>query len=322
MISVVIVTYPRSESVIRCIQSISAAADEIVVVIDGEPAVVAGALEVLQKSIPTLRIIKQHVSCKGSARNAGCLAATGDIIYFLDDDVRASPEIVALVAKKFQLYPSADVIGGPNLTPAESSRFQKTAGLILASPFVSFSMSRRYAAHGQDRISTDRPLILCNLAMRRSLFSGDGHRFDERLHYNEENLLLWQIARAGGRMMYCPDLAVYHDRRAALLPFARQVFGSGKGRAVMSIIAPLSFSAVFAMPALLVGYIVFAMLNPTTLRVIPLAIYVLYVILSAYLSACGTKERLIALLLIPVAHTAYGAGFITGIVSGSWKTKK
>ena len=72
MISVVIVTYPRSESVIRCIQSIAAAADEIVVVIDGEPAVVAGALEVLQKSIPTLRIIKQHVSCKGSARNAGC----------------------------------------------------------------------------------------------------------------------------------------------------------------------------------------------------------------------------------------------------------
>lgn len=321
MLSVVIVTHPRSAFIIACIKSIASAADEIVVVIDGAPAPVADALEDLKRSIPSIRTVELQRPCKGAARNAGCAAAAGDIIYFLDDDVIAPPAALNAAREKFQLYPDVDVIGGPNLTPPDCARFQKTVGMILSSPLVSFSMARRYAVAGKDQYCSDRHLILCNMGVRRSVFSGGKYRFDERLHYNEENLLLWQLARDGRRMMYCPDLAVYHARRAALLPFARQVFGSGKGRAVMSVIAPASLSTVYLMPALLVLYVIFAAIIPAPARLAPLIGYGLYAAAAA-LSARGAGERLLALLLIPVAHGAYGAGFIAGIMSGKWKKKK
>lgn len=317
-IDVVIITTRRKSLLEECLQSVLGWRNvRVIVVVNGYDRDTVELLERRARDTDNLSytVIEKKVP-KSRARNTGLAMATAAIVYFLDDDTRAAGDNAAVLRKKFAQNPAVAAVGGPNITPASSSRFQRVAGYALSSLLVAWKMRQRYIATDGDHFSDDRSLMLCNLALRRDILEKEGIAFDERLEYNEENLLLQRLRHHGHSLLYTPELVVSHERRCTLFSYARQVFKSGEGRAVMTLILPDSFSAAYAVPSLFVAYLLGFAVIRSPLYALPLAVYAVISLLNALYIMVRHREcpcTLFLLLLMPlVSHLAYGIGFIRG----------
>ncbi len=163
-----------------------------------------------------------------SSATVAAREAAGDILYFLDDDSLIHPENLALCSDGMS-DPAVAVVGGPSITPAGDSWLQQLFGDALASAFGSGAVHNRYRAHGETRVTTDKELILCNLAVRRSLFIELGG-FNECLYPNEENEFLERVTSAGYTLLHAPSMSVSRSQRRTLKAFIRQMFNYGRGR--------------------------------------------------------------------------------------------
>jgi glycosyltransferase involved in cell wall biosynthesis len=318
-IDVVIVTAGRRSHLQDCLRSVLGWQDVRVIVVvngyDGETVLLLEALARENRRF-TYAVCEKKVP-KSRARNTGLSMASADIVYFLDDDAVAAGDNAAIVRQKFADHPGIDVVGGPNLTPAASTFFQRVSGYALSSPLVSWKMQQRYTVRDEDRLVDDQSLILCNLAIRRDVLVKEKVCFDEQLEYNEENLLLQRLKRRGHRMLYSPELVVYHARRKNMVAYARQVFKSGEGRAVMTILFPQSFSPVYAFPSLFLIYLICFAAVRSSLYSAPLFVYAGASLINALCIVIKNRARLSALLLLFIfpllSHCFYGTGFVYGI---------
>lgn len=99
LLSVVIPTRDRRDSLLRLLASLErqtapAGSFEVVVVDDGGTDGTAAALEALDATFP-LRLVPGAGEGPAVARNAGARAAAYGLVVFLDDDVEASPGLLA-----------------------------------------------------------------------------------------------------------------------------------------------------------------------------------------------------------------------------------
>lgn len=96
--SVVFPTFQRRDRIVEGVRSLErqeyAGDFEIIVVVDGSTDGTLEALKALRIT-PSLRILSQPNSGAAVARNAGALAASGDIVLFLDDDMSADPHLLS-----------------------------------------------------------------------------------------------------------------------------------------------------------------------------------------------------------------------------------
>ena len=159
-------------------------------------------------------------------RNSAVDEARGEIIYFLDDDSQVSPDCLTLCAEIME-DPTVAVAGGPSLTPSGDSLLQQLIGCALASLLGAGAVRNRYRASGVTRSTTDKELILCNLAIRRNVFI-ETSGFDDRLYPNEENELLDRIISRGMKLVHAPGMAVQRSQRRTLRLFIRQMFAYGR----------------------------------------------------------------------------------------------
>lgn len=249
-------------------------------------------------------------------RNLAAQQASGDLLYFLDDDSRPVPEALKLCARAFEDQTVA-VVGGPSLTPPGDSPLQRLFGVALCSFFGAGAMRNRYRSNGLLRQTTEQELILCNLAFRRESFLAAGG-FDERLYPNEENELLDRINAAGHRLLHDPALAVERSQRPTLAAFMRQMRSYGRGRAQQTLLAGPRSLVSFA-PLFFVCYLLALPLLPAgTVRFLPLLVYL---ILAALFSvgaviASARLESVLVLLLYPVMHVCNGIGLLSGFMGG------
>lgn len=315
----VLIISRRYESTRKCVESVLAFSNcRVLVVVNGVNALTEYYLSSAELANPSLRHISFEQKLeKSRARNAALDVASGEILYFIDDDAYAAEDQAGLASKIFEEHPEVSFIGGPNLTPPSSEFFQRIAGYVLSSPFAALNMRLRFARVGGEAPCDDSALTLCNLAFRRKVFEEDGIYFDHRLYYNEENLFLQLYKAKGRKMLYCPSLAVYHERRRSFLSFAEQVFRSGEGRAMMTLIMPESVSAVYLMPFIFTAYTISVPFNGTLYR-LPLLVYIIISVMNAFAVVHEEREKLKAfsvMLFMPfAAHISYGLGFALGLV--------
>jgi cellulose synthase/poly-beta-1,6-N-acetylglucosamine synthase-like glycosyltransferase len=252
-------------------------------------------------------------------RNAGMKAARGELIYFLDDDSVPEPENLKTAARHFQ-QTEVKMVGGPNICPPEASTLEKIFALVLASR-LAFGPSRaRYIATGKVRETTEKELILCNLVARRDALLGLGG-FNEALYPNEENALMDELQKRGGKLLYDPQLVVARRPRSSLKSFARMLMTYGRGRAEQFRLHPTFGSALNFVPPIfliyLLGTSVALAVAPVLGRILllPLALYGLCVLLQAAFLAVNAPifHALLAMPLIVLTHLLYGWGFWRGL---------
>lgn len=249
-------------------------------------------------------------------RNAAANEARGDIIYFLDDDSHVSPDCLTLCAQILEDQTVA-VVGGPSLTPASDSLLQQLIGCALSSLLGAGAVRNRYRASGVTRTTTDKELILCNLAIRRNVFIDSGG-FDERLYPNEENELLDRIVSRGMKLIHAPDMAVQRSQRRTLRLFIRQMFSYGRGRAQQTLIAGPGTIIGFA-PLLFLLYLALLPVVPLTwFTLAPLFTYLPLVLgfSAAAVITSGTLSRLLLIPLYPLMHISNGWGLLYGLIGG------
>jgi cellulose synthase/poly-beta-1,6-N-acetylglucosamine synthase-like glycosyltransferase len=316
-LSIVIPTRGRLLSLQKCLASIFAAGlperTELLVVCNGSDPPTEDFLRGLSASDSRLHLMELKEGSPAEARNAALGKVRGEIVYFLDDDVTIAPDLFSRTLETFARRPEVDVLGGPNLTPPESPSFEQCVGYVLASPFGSSRVCDRYRSTGQLRLTDDRALILCNMAIRRSAIAGRRPVFGSELVCNEENLLLQLLALENRSMLHDPALIVYHIRRATLYGFAAQLFRYGRGRWQNTLLLPSSLSPTFLIPVFFVLYLLSLTLVRASWWLLPLAVYFAMVATFAALEAFrNRKPRQLPLMMVlfPTCHLAYAAGFL------------
>ena len=277
------------------------------------------ASEHLNKILPNdshYEILLAEGGAPSRQRNLAAKEAAGDVLYFLDDDSLITPDNLALCAEGMR-DPSVAVVGGPSITPVGDSWLQQLFGYALSSAFGSGAVHNRYIAHGKTRVTTDKELILCNLAVRRSLFI-DLDGFNERLYPNEENEFLERVTSVGYTLVHDPSMLIYRSQRQTLKAFVRQMFNYGRGRSQQTLITS-SYSVTSFIPLFFVIYLVISLAGiKYTFLLVPLVIYFSMAFISSLCVLYRTR-RLFSLLLLgifPLMHVVNGVGLMWGLIKG------
>jgi hypothetical protein len=202
---------------------------------------------------------------------------------------------------------------------------EQVFALVLAS-WLAFGPSRaRYAKVGRVRATSEKELILCNMVARRETMLKHGG-FNEALYPNEENALMDEIQREGGKLLYDPELFVYRRPRRNLRAFAKMLRTYGRGRAEQFRATPTLGSALNFVPPLFLVYLltlpvawvitfVPAAAWQRDLYQLPLLIYGMAVLMQviALIPSGGAVRGLCAMPLIVLTHLLYGCGFWHGL---------
>jgi glycosyltransferase involved in cell wall biosynthesis len=249
-------------------------------------------------------------------RNTALRQARGDIIYFLDDDSCPPPDNLRRAAEHFA-DSTVKMAGGPNLCPTEAPALEKIFALVLASWLAFGPSCARYWRIGETRATGEKELILCNLLARRADLLELGG-FNEALYPNEENALMDELQKRGGRLIYDPELFVHRRPRRTLKSFAKMLVTYGRGRAEQFRVNPTPGSIPNFVPPLFCLYLV--MVVPLSLLFgrfvfVPLAFYALGVVMQtlALIRLGGGGKSFAALPLIVLTHVLYGYGFWRGL---------
>jgi succinoglycan biosynthesis protein ExoA len=251
-------------------------------------------------------------------RNTALRVARGELVYFLDDDSVPPPENLRRVASHFS-DPKVQIIGGPNLCPPDAPALEKIFALVLGS-WIAFGPSRaRYTPIGALRDSGEKELILCNLVARRETVLELGG-FNEALYPNEENALMDEIHKLGGRLLYDPELFVQRRPRGTIKAFAKMLMTYGRGRAEQFRVHPTFGSALNFVPPLFCVFLValpFLLALPITgkISMAMLGIYIITVLMQAValMLRGGILRSLATIPFIVLTHILYGIGFWRGL---------
>lgn len=252
-------------------------------------------------------------------RNLAAREATGDILYFLDDDSRVDPGFLERAAGHYRQAQVA-AVGGPSLTPATDSALQRAIGIAFTSPVGGGGVRNRYRKSGSARQSSDSELILCNLSFRREIFlSHEG--LDERLYPNEENELMDRLQREGYLLVHDPELAVFRSQRRTYGAYLKQMFGYGRGRGEQTLISgklkPISLA-----PSLFLIYTLLLPFLGRGLFVVPMLCYLLIVVAASVSGTVSGRDVALfprLLLVFPTLHLVYGAGVLCGLMKPRYR---
>ena len=181
-----------------------------------------------------VKLIYKNVPA-GHKRNIGVEKAKGEIIAFTDDDTVLREDwlsnAVAYIGKESEFVG----VGGPNFTPEEELPFAKAVGRIFGSKFL---FSFRYTIKREKAIEIEHNPT-CNYILKKKVF--EKVQFDEKLWPGEDVEFDIRLKREGFRIIYAPDVVVWHHRRSRPLTFLSQMFNYGATRAMVTRMHPSSF---------------------------------------------------------------------------------
>jgi GT2 family glycosyltransferase len=312
-ISIVVVTRGPSLQLARLLRSLGHAEGvehvETLIGASSEeslPRVGKLALRYLGSARP--RVIRLDEAPPAQGRNELARVAAAPLLLFLDDDVEVPPDLLRH-ARETLNDERISAAGGPNLTPISSPEFQQVVGRVLASPLGTGPLRHRYRPDPASA-GNERNLILCNLAVRRSAFATG--EFNARLVGANENELLHRLEREGARLVYRPELAVYHHRRKTLRGHLRQMAKYGFGRGQMLVRAFTPDQTAYLLPTLaLLGFPALAWLAPQIAAAV--ALFYLVVIAAESFRVAGPRQAPTALTVFVTTHLGYAVGILIGL---------
>lgn len=185
----------------------------------------------LRATVPlsgTAQILVAEGGHPARQRNAALAKARGEIIVFLDNDCSLSADFWQELDTAFA-QPGVEVVGGPALLRPRATPLEEIFHALLTHPLLVGTMSARYAPRGTFRESTKTDLILCNLAVKRTVFDKIS-ALSTDLYPNEENEWLDRAHGAHVGIYYCPSLQVFRPQRATWRDMGEMLFRYGMGR--------------------------------------------------------------------------------------------
>lgn len=175
---------------------------------------------------PKTRILSTGKIGPAQKRNLALQYAQGDILAFLDDDAYPEKDWLLKAVSHFE-NPEVAAVGGPAITPGSDSFFQQVSGAVFLSK-ASGGNPERYWPVGKIREVDDWPSV--NLLVRKSDFAAV-QGFNCSFWPGEDTKLCLDLRKElNKKIIYDPEVLVYHHRRASLKKHLKQVAGYGLHR--------------------------------------------------------------------------------------------
>jgi cellulose synthase/poly-beta-1,6-N-acetylglucosamine synthase-like glycosyltransferase len=273
--------------------------------------------KIADTSFPRVKVIASGAVGPSEKRDLALNYARGDIIAFIDDDAYPTRDWLKNAAKYFN-DPDVAAVGGPAVTPDNDSFMQKASGYVLSSVMGGGSYTYRYIP-GASREVDDYPT--CNLLVRKSILEKIGG-FDNKFWPGEDTILCLEITKKEGKkIIYSPDVLVYHHRRFLFRPHLKQISSYAVHRGYFVKRFPeTSLRLSYFLPSLFVlGLLGGGLLSlfSDTVRFIYILIVALYIVAAL---ASGLKTGNPAMMLVVAAgivltHIYYGIGFMIGLAT-------
>jgi len=253
-------------------------------------------------------------------RNAAMARARGEFLIFLDNDCCLGAdfwrELEAVFAR-----PEVDIVGGPALLRPQAAGWEEIFHALLTHTLLVGTVSARYAPRGVFRRATQTDLILCNLAVRKSVLKKIG-LLSTDLYPNEENEWLDRAQTAGAGIYYDPALQVLRPQRSSPGQMGRMLLRYGMGRTRQFRVSGWRPTFHQFLPVMLIA--TFAALVHWRLEV---EFVILWLVASAIIAlTCDSRlrgwQRIVAGLAAPFIPLTYAVGQVVGWISLLFPTPK
>jgi glycosyltransferase involved in cell wall biosynthesis len=223
LVSVIIPTHNRAARLTASLDALArqrwpAEALEAIIVADGCTDATADVVAAWRPPF-AVRFIEQPASGPAVARNRGAAEARGRYLLFLDDDIRASPGLVASHMEKHGGEARQVIIG---YLPAQ----------VPGRDFFSIALRGWWDAMFQSMWKpghrfTFRNLLSGNFSLTRELFETVGG-FETQLRCHEDYELGLRLLEAGASFRFSPRALGFHDERTDLATALRRKFEEGR----------------------------------------------------------------------------------------------
>ena len=274
-------------------------------------------------SDPKVKIIPTGNLTAPQKRDIGAKLSSGDILAFIDDDAYPRSDWLKNAVKQFQALKIA-ALGGPGLTPQEDSPLEKASGKIYESILVSSHYTYRYLQKKQRPVE-DYPS--CNFFIKKSIFQEAGG-FDTKFWPGEDTKLCLDITkRLKQKIIYDPDVVVYHHRRKVFFPHLKQISNYALHRGYFAKRYPeTSLKLAYFVPSL---FLVSIIAGPLFFHFIPHLKMLYWVLLLIYLVTVAIFSISREIALIPIVffgiittHITYGFYFLKGLFTRRLKEER
>jgi GT2 family glycosyltransferase len=263
-----------------------------------------------------VRVFSSGLVGPAAKRDMGAARARGKVLVFLDDDSYPEPNLLEVASRYFS-DPEVIALGGPGITPPSDAFWQRVSGAVCLSRFTG-GAPERYVSDGVTRQMDDWPSV--NLHVRRELFLAVGG-FDCKYWPGEDTKLCLKLKQTGKKLIYVPEMVVWHHRRAGLRAHLKQIGAYGLHRGYFARHYPeTSFRLKYFAPTI---FAVFVLLSLAAFFIAIPAIELLtfgwslygITLLAGLVSIMKYERPLVALaslIYVPVTHFYYGVQFISG----------
>ena len=310
---------------------------EIVIVVDVES----------KETWPKTRYVKaKHNETPPIKRDMGVAEADGGIIAFMDDDAYPRPDWLKNAVRHFA-HPEVGAVYGPAVTPSSDGLWAQVSGEVFSSPLTSWKYIYRYQPAGKffrelknidchkckeakncqasENIFTVEDAPSVNLLVKKDVFKEAGG-FDCHYYPGEDTKLCLAILKLHKKIVYDPDVYVWHHRRDSLYKHFQQSGRYAMHRGFFAKKYPeTSLHWHYFIPTIFVGFVITSLavfLLPTspiwlvwTCAIIWI-IYAIMLLTSGIVSMLRQEKLVTGLLVIPIiflTHMVYGVGIISGL---------
>lgn len=253
-------------------------------------------------------------------RDLGAVLARGKYLVFLDDDSYPSTCLLDIANHYFEDQ-SLVGLGGPAITPVDDNFWQRVSGAVFLSKF-SGGNPERYMSIGEPRPVDDWPSV--NLMVRRAAFLKIGG-FNSPYWPGEDTKLCLDLVRGTGKkILYVPEMRVWHHRRSGLTYHLKQVGGYGIHRGYFAKRYPAtSLRLMYFIPSAFALFTIASVLAPL---ILPSTVYLFLfgwavyaaTLLKAWLDIGRHESWAVATMAVPytlATHWWYGIRFMQGLLT-------
>ncbi len=271
-----------------------------------------------KKTFPRTRIVSTGNIGPAEKRDLALKYANGEIFAFLDDDAYPRSDWLTNAIRHFD-DPDVAAVGGPAVTPDDDSFFQKVSGAVFLTSLGGGSPERYWPTGGVREVD-DWPSV--NLLVKRDIFEQIGG-FNSAYWPGEDTKLCLDIIKGGKKIIYDPDVLVYHHRRGGLKKHLKQISRYGLHRGFFAKKFPeTSRKFKYFIPSLFVMFLIFGAALPFMDNLFFIKLYyagILLYIASLFVAFCQIRDKeksiaisLVSLFYIFLTHIWYGIRFIQG----------
>jgi GT2 family glycosyltransferase len=270
-------------------------------------------LQEIRPSTGDLQILVVEGQHPARQRNSALDLARGTILLFLDNDCSLDSGYWAELEAAFA-RPGVEIVGGPALLRSSATGWEKIFHALLTHVLIVGTVSDRYASRGEFRPATQTNLILCNLAVLRSVFDKVGP-LSTGLYPNEENEWLDRAQTQGVHAYHDPRLIVFRPQRTTPREMALTLLRYGMGRTRQFRVSGWRLTFHQFLPVMLVGTLAALVYWRLESEFVILWLMVSAIIALTCDSGLSGAQRIVAGLIAPLIPLTYAVGQVAGWIA-------